>query len=92
MLKSINAKLAVKPFLMQFSKEIKRVLENLFPEYIYYIRRLFLSYHHENILRLPKTRIKSTKMQKFNARISKHIKTTCKFSPGSSVIISSIVF
>ena len=44
--------LALKPFLMQFSKwilasnkKIKRMLEKHFLEYIYYIRRLFLSYH-----------------------------------------------
>ena len=51
------------------------MLENLFPKHIYYIRRLFLSYH------LPGKSLASTenknqrhKNAKSNARISKHIK------------------
>ena len=65
--------------------------ENRFPKYIFYIRRLFLAYYLPEVLRLPRTRIKSTKMQNSNAKISKH-KTPYKFAPGSSIIIFSIVF
>ena len=69
----------------------KKKPENRFPKYIFYIRRLFLAYYLPEVLRLPRTRIKSTKMQNSNAKISKH-KTPYKFAPGSSIIIFSIVF
>ena len=69
----------------------KKMPENRFPKYIFYIRRLFLAYYLPEVLRLPRTRIKSTKMQNSNAKISKH-KTPYKFAPGSSIIIFSIVF
>ena len=51
------------------------MLENLFPSRF----TIFADYsrhitYQENVLRLPRTRIKNTKTQSSNARISKHIK------------------
>ena len=51
------------------------MLENLFPSrftiFADYFRHIT---YQEKVVRLPRTRIKSTKMQNSNARISKHIK------------------